>query len=139
MVWFNVDDGFHSHPKSQQLTLGAVGLWTLAGSWCSRHLTDGDIPEHVLIRLSPCSPRQTKTHAAELVHARLWDTTCHGWHFHDWLAHQRSKEDVEADREANRVRQARLRAKRRAAKAGDEPSDSEGGEPSNVSPLRSRA
>ena len=45
MPWFNVDDGFYDHPKVDDLPLEAVGLWTLAGAYCMRQLTDGAITE----------------------------------------------------------------------------------------------
>jgi hypothetical protein len=44
VVDFRVSDGFPDHPKTLGLTLEAIGLWTLAGCWCARYLTDGYIP-----------------------------------------------------------------------------------------------
>ncbi len=33
MAWFKVDDNFFSHPNINEISLEAIGLWTLAGSW----------------------------------------------------------------------------------------------------------
>jgi len=45
MAWFNTDDKMHSHPTSRAAGLEAIGLWTLAGTYCTDYLTDGAIPE----------------------------------------------------------------------------------------------
>ena len=51
MAWFKVDDKLHSHPKRYRASLRAMGLWVLAGSWCSDQLTDGVIPRDLLAAL----------------------------------------------------------------------------------------
>ena len=43
MTWFYVDDNFSTHPKCIGISMEAVGVWTMAGTWCARHLTDGYI------------------------------------------------------------------------------------------------
>ena len=48
MTWFRIDDGFADHPKVAQCSLAAIGLWTRAGAWCSKHLTNGQVPRHML-------------------------------------------------------------------------------------------
>lgn len=123
MVWFGVDDGFYTHPKALSVSLSALGIWTFAGSWCARYLTDGHIPESVLIRLSPSSPRQTKALAAELVAAGLWTTTGDGWQFHDWTVHQHSREIVEAKKALAKERQAKRRRNLRGEYAPDNVTD----------------
>lgn len=80
MVWFKVDDSFHSHPKVLSSSLGAVGLWTVAGSWSSDHHTDGYVPDYVIPQLS----RGATDLADELVAARLWRRTKGGYQFHQW-------------------------------------------------------
>lgn len=95
MPYFPVDDGFSSHPKVTRLRRGptrerAVGLWTLAGSWCAFNLTDGHIPPGQVEELG-C----TKAAAQWLVDVRLWHVQGHdcdacpqpeqgGWVFHEW-------------------------------------------------------
>ena len=51
MTWFKVDDGIHSHPKFLDVSLAAVGLWTMCGAWCSAYLTDGQITRRQVQRL----------------------------------------------------------------------------------------
>lgn len=80
MVWFKVDDSFHSHPKAAAASLAALGLWTVAGSWASDHLTDGDVPSHVVRSLC----RGADELADELVTCGLWRRTRSGYRFHQW-------------------------------------------------------
>lgn len=115
MTWFKVDDKFWSHPKTIMLGLDAVGLWTMAGTWCAGHLTDGVIPATILQRISPERPAKTKRLAEELVAAGLWVVDGDNYRFHQWLDHQPSREKVEAERAAGRERQERSRTRRRLA------------------------
>ena len=103
--WFKVDDGFHGHPKVVDLTLDAIGLWTVAGSWCAKYLTDGHIPARTLARLGG-----ERAQANELVDAGLWETAEGGWQFKDWADYQPLKEAVEAERRAAQERMAKVRA-----------------------------
>jgi hypothetical protein len=80
MTWFKVDDSFHSHPKAMAASLAALGLWAVAGSWSSDHLTDGFVPDHMIPLLS----RGTSELVEELVAARLWKRTRGGYLFHEW-------------------------------------------------------
>jgi hypothetical protein len=80
MVWFKVDDSLHSHPKAMAASLAALGLWVVAGSWSSDHLTDGFVPDHMIPSLS----RGTDKLAEELVAAGLWKRTRGGYLFHEW-------------------------------------------------------
>jgi hypothetical protein len=114
--WFKVDDRFHSHPKAIAAGPAAIGLWTIAGSWSADHLTDGFIPHHVLSILSP-SPHRARL-AKRLVDVGLWEVVDgEGWQFHDWgdEGRQKTSEQVKAEREANRERQARFRDAKRNA------------------------
>lgn len=82
MPYFPVDDRFHSHPKSAAASLAALGLWAVAGSWANDHLTDGDVPEHMIPLLS----RGATELADELVNVGLWRRTKAGYRFHEWHA-----------------------------------------------------
>lgn len=107
MVDFRVSDGFGSHPKTIGISLEAAGLWTLAGSWCSRYLTDGYLPADAMDGLCK-RPKVIQ----ELVNRNLLVVAPGGWQFVDWLQYQRSKAAVEAERERNRERLAKWREKR---------------------------
>lgn len=107
MPWFKVDDKFHSHPKVMELTTGAVGLWTLAGTWCADYLTDGEIRRGQIRRLGG-----SESEAQELVEAGLWITTEDGYQFENWNDYQPTRESVEGEREAARERQRKRREQR---------------------------
>ena len=110
MVWFNVDDGFPTSPKVLSIPRGermaAVGLWTIAGASCAKHLTDGHIQAFMLDEwgANPAS-------ADALVTSGLWERTPSGFVFHDWEGWQRTREDVEASREKERLRKNAWRKK----------------------------
>lgn len=116
MTWFKVDDSFHGHPKLADLESGpsfaeAVALWTLAGSWCASHLTDGRVPATTLRRLVPFDWRDA---AAELVRVGLWHAEYGGgYRFHGWHNYQPTAASVEAERAAGRGRLQRWREKNR--------------------------
>lgn len=113
MPWFKVDDGFHGHPKVVELSLEAVGVWTLSGSWCSSYLTDGEINLRSIRRVGG-----DKEQADELVKAGLWIEKAQGvYQFKDWEDYQPLKASVEAEREAARERMAAVRAKRKGTAA----------------------
>lgn len=114
MPYFLVDDDAHSHPKLLAAGDVAVGLWTRAGSYCARYLTEGHVSEAALRQL-----RGRRRTADKLVEVGLWtvDPDGDGWHFHQWHAHgNRTKAQVEADRAA-----AAERKRRQRARATDEP------------------
>ncbi len=114
MPWFKVDDKFHSHPKVMELPASAVGIWTLAGTWCADYLTDGAIRLGQLRRLGG-----TQEDADALVAAGLWESTEDGYAFRDWSDYQPMKSAVEQEREASRERQ-RLARERREEKRREE-------------------
>lgn len=79
-MWFKVDDSFHSHPKAMAVSLAALGLWTVAGSWSGDHLTDGFVPDHMVAALA----RGQAQLVDELINAGLWKRTKGGYRFHQW-------------------------------------------------------
>lgn len=105
MPWFKVDDTLHSHPKARCAGLQAMGLWVLAGSWCSQQLTDGEVPKYMLAFFGG-KPADAK----RLVEAGLWTATDSGWHFNDWSDFQPSRGDVIANRKSAAARQAVARS-----------------------------
>lgn len=120
MVWFKVDDGFHSSRKvlsiPRRQRLAAVGLWTMAGNWSARELTDGKVPSYVLDELGA-----TETLIRALVEARLWldqgsvearpklDRGSTGIEFTNWAEYQPTRAEVEADRAKAAERQRKWR------------------------------
>lgn len=85
MPWFRVDDSFGDHPKVLDLDLATIGLWTLAGTYASRYLTDGLITDSALRRIAPHVSIGTKRKlAARLVAAGLWELVDDGTQIHDF-------------------------------------------------------
>jgi hypothetical protein len=107
MPWFRLDDSFHSHPKVLQAGNEAIGLYVRCGTYAAQHLTDGFIPEHVVLLYG------SKKLAAVLVEAKLWRRTRGGWKMPDYLEYNPSKEAVDKDRRGKAERQKRWRENRR--------------------------
>jgi hypothetical protein len=95
VTWFKVDDSFYDHPKVFDLPDSAVALWTRAGCWSARNLTDGFVPAGITARL--CDDHLAAVR--ELVERGLWKRTRGGYRFHDWRNYQPSKEEATAAQE----------------------------------------
>ena len=108
MPWFKVDDAFHGHPKVMELSPAAVGVWTLAGSWCANYLTDGEIKASIVRRFGADDAM-----VSELVEAGLWIDLGGSYQFKDWEEYQPLKEEVMAERNAARERMKAVRAKKK--------------------------
>lgn len=111
MAFFNVDDQFHSHPKTRRAGLAAIGLWTVAGSWSQAYKQQGFVPAYEVSAWP-----QGKRLAAQLVAAGLWDVATSedgepGWRFHDWLDIHQTADEIEQQREKWRKRQKARRQK----------------------------
>jgi hypothetical protein len=111
MTWFKVDDSFYDHPKVFDAPDCAVALWTRAGTWSARNLTEGFVPTGLPARL--CDDHDTAV--KELVRRGLWKRANGGWRFHDWAEYQPSKEAVE-DLRAKRAEAGRRGGQAKAAK-----------------------
>lgn len=117
---FKVDDGFYDHPKVRSIPRGAmrkgaVTLWTMAGSWCARYLTDGLLPAYQVDELGGIVKE-----ADWLVAAQLWHEPGHDcekcppvptghYLYHDWPQCNDLKVDVEKRRDKARDRMRKLR------------------------------
>ena len=155
MVWFKVDDGFYSHPKTFDASDAAVALWVRAGSWAAANLTDGFVPSTLPARL--CGDPGPATE--ELIARGLWTRTRGGYQFHDWADYNPTRAKVEADRARDAEKKRRMRAelarKRRSARPqgtpeglprdspgdapGDSPATRPGVPPTSGPPGRDRA
>lgn len=117
MVWVKLDDKFHGHRKTLALFDGpcpgdAIALWTLANSWCGDQLTNGQVPL-AFVRRSGLD----KHAADELVRVELWHRTEDGYVFHDWLARNKSRDQVEKERADALERKAKGRRPSRDVRA----------------------
>lgn len=108
MAWFKIDDGFsNSKPVlrlQRRVRSSAIGLWTLAGAWSAKEMTDGFVPDYVIEELA-----STPAIAGHLVKCGLWEEAQDGWKFKGWEKYQPTREQImEArDREAERKRKYR--------------------------------
>lgn len=88
-----------------------MGVWVMAGSWCSDNLMDGFVPRSVLSRWG------TAQDAAALVDAELWEVAERdgekGWLFRNWAEYQPSRAEVESEREASKERVRKWREAKR--------------------------
>jgi hypothetical protein len=113
MVWFKVDDKLHSHPKTSNASLAAMGLWTVAGSWCGDHTTDGRVPAAMIPSLS----RGAVELADELVAAGLWVRVKDGYRFHQWLADRDGTKRNPSKKEVEQARAQKAAAGRKGGLA----------------------
>lgn len=104
MAYFSVDDQFHGHPKRRMAGWAAVGLWTVAGSWCRAYKYDGFVPHELIAEW------KAQKQAAALVEAGLWIACDRGFMFHDWDDVHDGADEIERQREKGRERQRKRRA-----------------------------
>ena len=79
--WGRIHRHLHKHPKVQQVSLEAMGLWTLCNSWSRDNRTAGFIPDD-------CPLLEGRCHlVTELIDAGLWELVDGGVRFHDWAEH----------------------------------------------------
>jgi hypothetical protein len=113
VTWIKLDDGITEHRRFVGLSPNAWCLWLHGITYCSRNLTDGQIPAAMVPRLT-AMPQWRKA-LKELVDGGLWLEVEGGFQVDAYLEHQRSKAQVTADREAAAERQQRARDKRKAS------------------------
>lgn len=104
MAWFRVDDNFYDHPKVDDLSLSAVGLWLLCGTYSARHLTDGHIPTRRAYRLGA-----DENAIQELINAELWDEADDGYQFRNWDEYQFTRQEAESKRAYEREKKRNQR------------------------------
>ncbi|MCI1212069.1 MAG: hypothetical protein LKF93_09555 [Bifidobacterium tibiigranuli] len=79
MTYFRVCDDFSDHPKVEGLSLAAVGLWTLVGSWCGKFSNSGSFSRERVKKLGG-----SKRLIDELIAHNLWETDGENLKFHDF-------------------------------------------------------
>ena len=105
VTWFKLECSILSDPKLELLPGNAYKAWIRGVAYCAQHLTDGHLDETAVKML-----RIPKTSIDRLVHDGLWQPDpLGGWVIHGYLNHQRSKDQVRAEREAARRRQRKHR------------------------------
>ena len=117
MTWIKLDDQVTEHPKTAGLSCEAWTLWIHGLTYCSRNLTDGVIPKPYLPRLSPV--RRVKKATQELVDAGLWVDEGARIQVHNYVKWQRSKSQIESEKESSHARQKASRERRKASNGAD--------------------
>lgn len=133
MTWFKVDDSFYDHPKAFDAPDCAVALWTRAGSWSARNLTEGFVPAGMPARL--CGDPDTAV--SDLLRRGLWVRASGGYRFHDWDKYQPSKayvEDLRAKRQAAGRKGGLAKAGKQTASKSQ--ANARGGAKQNAAPTR---
>lgn len=116
MTWTRLPDDFTDRPAFLRLSRSARLLHVEALVWCNRLLTNGELPTHVLRRVTDSD--DVDRDVADLAEAGLWmrmdDAT---WQV-DW-SDQEKAEVVEQRREDNAARQRRYNERQRRHARGD--------------------
>ena len=107
MEWVKLDTTFYLDAAIVRAGEAAEVLFVRAMAYCGDQENDGLVEREILPRLCPT---RGGSRAAALVREGLWEVVPAGWRFVSWSRHQRTREQVEADREASRRRQARRRS-----------------------------
>lgn len=113
MTWVKLDGLFPNHPKVISAGPSAAWLYVAGLCYCGRYLTDGFVPDGALQGMGGYGVLRARHLAGVLVSVNLWEQRDGGYYIHDYLEHQRSREDVD------KVRVVR----RQAGQAGGKQSD----------------
>lgn len=111
--YLNLDDNYADHPKVDALSDGAFRLQTAGLCYCARKLTDGFVEKTRVHRLMPV---YREKYLAELLDAGIWVEVMGGFHVHDYLDWNKSREWWLEHREKEAKRIAAWRAKQQAAR-----------------------
>lgn len=116
MPWTRLDDQFINSPKILSISRDARWLYVAGLVWSVGALTDGVIAPYSLPAFAgDYHPNARKKAVRELVTAGLWETSGDGWLIHDFSEYQPMRKEVEAKREADRVRKASYRESQRVS------------------------
>lgn len=125
MGWARIDDSFHDHPKVDDISLAAVGVWTLCLTWAHRHRRTASAPGHVPeARVRKVAGNRAKAIAAELVDAGLWESAngLGGYLIHDFADYLPKRDPAEASESGKRGAEKRW-GKPKAADDGGMPDE----------------
>lgn len=104
MTWSKLDDGFWMHPAVLAVGNVGAGVFTRLLSYCGAYLTDGAVPSHVVATIvAPEGPDAGEEILDRLARYRLIDRfESGGVQIVNYLEYNRSRAQVEADREVRR-------------------------------------
>ena len=107
MTWVKLDDNAPDDPRFMAVSRSARLLHVEALAWSNRHSAGGIIPAATLSRLT--DDPDPRAAAGELAEAGIWAMTGDGWRVVWLLDDQPTPEEIDRQRERNRVKQARHR------------------------------
>lgn len=97
MTYIRLEDGFFRNPKARAMGKDGRALYIAGLCHCSDGLTDGYISAHVVpVLLVEAEAKQAAVR--QLVSLGVWREAEGGYRVHDYLRHQRSREQVERQR-----------------------------------------
>jgi hypothetical protein len=96
-TYIKLHDGMPDHPKVVGLSDAAFRAYVELLCYCSRYLTDGDVPTQVVRKIAAAKIQ------SELVAAGLAEESPKGMAMHDYLEHQRSAEQAAEMRQKRQV------------------------------------
>lgn len=114
MPWFALDDGFDTHPKVRKAGNAAVGLFVRLGVHATKHVTEGHLDGDI-VRDYGTAATIRKLITVGMLHehghaCRSCPQPAEGaYYIHDYLDYNKSRQQIEAAREAARKRQNRGR------------------------------
>jgi len=122
-MWAKLDDQYADHPKIVRVGPLGMALHTAATCYCARYLTDGFIPSAMIARLinldgifiannGVTNPVTHEELTIKLTEIGLFDEVPGGYMVHDYLEYNPPAEQVKAERERNKARQASWKKKR---------------------------
>lgn len=97
MTYAKIDDNAPWSPKVAALSDSEFRAWITSICYASQFRTDGHVPEHALRVIGAT----TKTREG-LVDKGMWEPNGSGVYVHDYLEHQRSREQIAAISEQRR-------------------------------------
>jgi hypothetical protein len=104
VTWTKLDDGYWMHPAIIGIGNVGAGVFTRFLSYCGKYLTDGAVPSNVVMTiLGPEGPEAAEEILDRMERMRLIDRfESGGVMIVNYLAYNRSRAQVEADREQRR-------------------------------------
>lgn len=123
--WVPWDVAYFRNPKARSLGKDGRALHLASSCWSADNLQDGFVPRQVLPLLCAEAEVPKKT-VTVMVAAGAWIEVEGGWEVHDFLEHNQSRAEVEAERAKWAKKKRGQRTVSPGDKSGDSPGDSLG-------------
>jgi hypothetical protein len=120
MPWANLDDGTWTDPVLGALSDRAFRLHVNTYAYCADLLTDGRVDARQVAQIAfmfqLASANEIKAAVDELLQAGVWTEDLNGFIVPSYVAANRSRAEVEADRASTRARVRKFRKGRKRAR-----------------------